>query len=306
MRECNDKLEFMYDNTKVQSGVYYWFNKLLSVCLDIFKYDGLPPYLPQKELETNLLLQRDGHALVFWTPKYGVITCWSDLYDMDLYYQPTKATYSQPVLGSGYKTIGKDCCVIYNNKLQHQVYTYQTDGGLRTFIGRYARALSDIDSTISIYTINKRVTDFPIAKNDKVKNSLLEFFKQLRLGKNAIISDECIIEGFKTIERAGDKSGDKLNDLLIAKDKILEGFFRDLGVRFYNPKKAQVTEDEVESNTQLLVVNTSEMLESRQEGIAEVNKMFGTKISVKLNEKFDVRNYNFSGVNSNENTNDSM
>lgn len=297
-----DKLDVVFDNTKVIDGVYFWFNKLLSVCLDIFKYDGLPPYLPQKELETNLLLQRDGHALIFWTAKYGVVTCWSELYDYDIYYQPTKATYAQPVLGSGHKTIGENCCVIYNNKLGHQVYTYYTDGGLRSFIGRYARMLADIDATIAIYTINKRVTDFPIAKNDKVKKSLSEFFKQLRSGKNAIISDECIIEGFKTIERGGDRNSDKLGDLLLAKEKILEGFFRDLGVRFYNPKKAQVTEDEVESNTQLLVINTSEMLESRQEGLKKVNEMFGTNINVKLNEKFDVRNYNMMGVSANGNT----
>ena len=301
-----DKLDVVYDNTKVLDGVYFWFNKLLSVCLDIFKYNNLPPYLPQKELETNLLLQRDGHALIFWTAKYGVVTCWSELYDYDIYYQPTKATYAQPVLGSGSKKIGENCCVIYNNKLGHQVYTYYTDGGLRSFIGRYARMLADIDATIAIYTINKRVTDFPIAKNDKVKKSLTDFFKQLRSGKNAIISDECIIEGFKTIERGGDKSGDKLGDLLLAKEKILEGFFRDLGVRFYNPKKAQVTEDEVESNTQLLVINTSEMLESRQEGLKKVNEMFGTNITVELNEKFDVRNYNMMGVSANGNANNKM
>lgn len=301
-----DKLDVVFDNTRVIDGVNFWFNKFLSVCLDIFKYGGLPPYLPQKEIETNLLLQRDGHSLIFWTPKYGVVTCWSELYDIDLYYQPTKATYAQPVLGSGIKTIGTDCEVIYNNKLGHQVYTYNTDGGLRTFIGRYARMMADMDATISIYTINRRVTDFPIAKNDKVKNSLERFFKQLRSGKNAIISDECIIEGFKTIERGGDKNGDKLGDLLLAKEKILEGFFRDLGVRFYNPKKAQVTEDEVESNTQLLVINTSEMLESRREGLERVNKMFGTKITVDLNEKFDVRNFNLMGVSANDNTNDSM
>ena len=97
-----------------------------------------------------------------------------------------------------------------------------------------------------------------------------------------------------------------MGDLLLAKEKILEGFFRDLGVRFYNPKKAQVTEDEVESNTQLLVINTSEMLESRREGLERVNKMFGTKITVDLNEKFDVRNFNLMGVSANDNTNDSM
>lgn len=301
MRKINDILGLTFEVSDVAGGVNFWFNKLLSICLDIFDYENLPPNLPKKEIETNLLLQRDGHALIFWALEYGVVTCWSELFDYDIYYQPTMATYAQPKLGSGQKRLGKDAVVIYNNRLGSQCYTMVCDGGLRTFIGRYARMLADIDATISIYTVNQRVTDFPIAKNDKVKRSLTEFFRQLREGKNAIISDDCIIESFKSVERGNHTNGDKLNDLLIAKDKILESFFRDLGVRFYNPKKAQVTETEVESNTQLLVVNTSEMLECRQEGIEKVNGMFGTNIKVKLNEKFDINNYTGGALNGNTN-----
>jgi hypothetical protein len=78
---------------------------------------------------------------------------------------------------------------------------------------------------------------------------------------------------------------------LLAKDKILEQFFRDLGIRFYNPKKAQVNEEEIEATTQLLVINTDDMLKARQEGIARVNKHFGLNISVRLNDKFDISNY---------------
>lgn len=306
MRELKDKLDFVYDTTDVESGAFYWFNKLLSVCLDIFDYDNLPPSLPKKELETNLLLQRDGHASVFWTPKYGVVTAWSDLFDENQYYQPTKCIYAQPKLGSDTLTIGVNCEVIYNNRLGYKVHTYNTDGGLRTFIGRYARMLADIDSTISIYTINSRITEFPVAKNDKVKKSLEQFFAKLRSGKNSIISDELILESFKTIDRSVNAGRDTINDLLIAKDKILENFFRDLGVRFYNPKKAQVSVEEVESNTQLLVINTAEMLECRQEGIERVNKTFGTNIKVSLNEKFDITKYTSQGGNDDGYTNDSM
>lgn len=286
-----DKFNPLCDITNVNSGVWYWFNKLLSVCLDIFDYDGLPENLPKKELETCLLLQRDGHALVYWTLEYGLVTVWSNLFEQDLYYRPTKATFGNPVLKTRTLTIGKDCEVIWNNRLGSNIFTWTTDGGLRSFIGRYARMLADIDSTISIYTINQRATSYPIAKNDKVKTSLETFFKKLKQGKTAIIADDTIIESFKNVDITGRSNADKLNDLLIAKDKILESFFRDLGVRFYNPKKAQVSVEEVESNTQLLVVNTSEMLECREEGVERVNKLFGTNISVKLNEKFDITNY---------------
>lgn len=277
--------------TDVNTGVWYWFNKLLSICLDIFDYEGLPENLPKKELETNLLLQWDGHAIVFYTVEYGLVTCWSDLYEPDIYYQPTKAVYAQPVLGSGERTIGKDCEIIYNNALGNHVFTWNTDGGLRSFISRYAVLLADIDCTIDTYIINTRAASFPVAKNDKVKQSLMTFFKNLRKGKRSVISDDTIIESFKNIDILGRSVNDRINDLLIAKDKILESFFRDLGVRFYNPKKAQVSVEEVESNTQLLVVNTSEMLSSRQEGIDRVNRHYGTNIKVKLNDKFDITNY---------------
>ena len=55
----------------------------------------------------------------------------------------------------------------------------------------------------------------------------------------------------------------------------------------YNPKKAQVTEDEVEANTQILIISTDDMLKERQKGVERVNDMFGTSISVKLNPKYE-------------------
>lgn len=284
------------DNTSVYDGIIYWFNKLLDICMDMFVYDGLPDTLPAREIETNLLLQDTGHALIFYTPQHGIITCWSELYGYDIYYKPTNATYSQPVLGSGTLTIGEDCEVIYNNRLESGYYTFNSDGGLRSFILRYARQLADIDSTIAIYTINQRATEYPIAKNERTKQSIKEFFTKLKEGTTDIIVDDFILEAFKSVSRSRDLSGDKINDWLIAKDKILEQFFRDLGIRFYNPKKAQVSDDEVNANTQLLVVNTDDMLTARREGIERVNRHYGTNIMVSLNDKFDITKY-VGGVN---------
>ena len=67
---------------------------------------------------------------------------------------------------------------------------------------------------------------------------------------------------------------------------MLEMFYRDIGLKMYNPKKAQVTNDEIEANTQILLISTDDMLKERREGIERVNTMFGTSISVDLNEKY--------------------
>lgn len=299
LKNPRKNMDMIADNTIVADGFNYWFNKLLDVCLNMFIYEGLPDTLPARELETCLLLQQDGHALVFYTPRYGVVCAWSELYGYDLYYKPTRAVYSQPVLGSADLVIGEDCEVIYNNSLESGYYTYTSDGGLYTFLSRYARALADIDSTISIYTINKRAVDYPIAKNEKTRQSIQAFYKKLKEGTTDIIVDDFILEAFKSVERGMVNNGDKLNDLLVAKDKILEQFFRDLGIRFYNPKRAQVNSDEINATTQLLVINTDDMLKARQEGIKRVNEHYGLNISVRLNDKFDINNY-IEGVTSYE------
>ena len=53
-----------------------------------------------------------------------------------------------------------------------------------------------------------------------------------------------------------------------------------------NPKKAQVSEDEIVANSQILLISTDDMLKERREGIERVNELFGTSITVDLNPKY--------------------
>lgn len=277
----------LYDVADVKLGYNYWYFKLFNILLDLFEYDNLPQGLPQREIELNLLMT--GHAVVLSKKDGGLFTPMTSLYDFDEYYQPTRAVFANPVVKSALSyTIGKDCEIIYNNKLQDSLYYIKADGGLNTFVKRYARQLADVESTLNIYTVNARLTSYPVANDGNVMESLKLFFKKLTLGKRAIISDNSIIEEFRNVDINRSNIGDGVNDWLIARDKILEQFYRDLGVKMYNPKKAQVTDDEVESNTQLLLISTDDMLKEREAGIERVNDMFGTNIVVRLNPKYNI------------------
>jgi hypothetical protein len=129
----------------------------------------------------------------------------------------------------------------------------------------------------------------PVTDDNSVVESIKLFFKKLAKGERAIITDNNIIQKFRAVDINPHPIKDGINDLLIARDKILEQFYRDIGIRMYQPKKAQVTESELESNDQLLLINSDDMLKARQEGLERVNNMYGTDISVKLNKKFDVK-----------------
>ncbi len=277
-------VDCMYNVSDVENGYNYWIWKLLNICLDIFKYDNLPSSLPAREIESNLLLT--GHCFIF--PYKGeLITTVTSIYGFDKYYNPTQATYAQAVIGSQSNLNIDNYAIIYNCSLKDNVLNIPADNSLLTFIQRYARMLADIESTINIYTVNMRLTSIPVATTDNAKSSLRKFFDKLKLGNNEIVVDTPIIESFRNVEITSNKTTDTLTDLLQCRDKILEMFYRDIGVRFRNNKRGNMTEEEVESDTQVLLISLDDMLNQRAEDIDKnVNAKYGTNISVSINERF--------------------
>ena len=281
------KVKGMYEVSDVRNGYDYWFFKILNLLLQMFEYENLPESLPAREIECNLLLT--GHCCIVPVNDGTLFAPLSSIFGYDRYYQPDRMVFANPVVNSSREwKIGKDCEIIYNSSLKDSIWYIKTDNGLYTFIGRYARQLADIEATLNIYMVNARLTATPVTDDNNVAQSIKAFFKGLVFGKREIITDSSMIENFRNVEFAKPVTGDKANDWLVARDKILEQMYRDLGIRMYNPKRAQVTESELESNDQLLLIAADDMLKARQEGIEKVNRMFGTNIEVYLSEKFDI------------------
>lgn len=281
-------IKMMYDVADVSDGYNYWNFKLLNLIINMFEYEGLPESLPAREIELNLLMT--GHAVIIARRGGKLFTPITSISGYNEYYQPTWAVFANPKVISWKRwKIGIDCSIIYNNSLQDSVFYLKSDSGLLSFINRYARQLADIESTINIYLVNSRASWMPVTDDNITLESVKLFLKKLVAGKRSIVTDSNIIQKFRSVDLNPHPVKDGINDLLIARDKILEQFYRDVGIRMYQPKKAQVTESELESNDQLLLINTDDMLQARQRGLEAVNDMFGTDIKVRLNKKFDVR-----------------
>ena len=299
------KVKNMYDVADVKRGCDYWFFKILNLLLQMFEYENLPEYLPAREIELNLLLT--GHCCFVPVNDGTVFVPLSSVYNVDRYYQPTEMVFANPIISSSKAwKIGDDCEIIYNSSLKNSIWYIPSDDGLYTFIARYARQLADIEATLNIYLVNARLTAVPVTDDNNVAQSIKAFFKSLVAGKREIITDSSLIENFRNVDILNNKTADRAQDWLIARDKIFEQMLRDIGIRLYNPKKAQVTESELESNDQLLLISTDDMLKSRKEGLERVNDMFGLDIRVKLNDKFDivkVTNNNNGGLNNENNRN---
>ena len=285
----------LYDTADVACGYDYWFFKLLNYCLGIYQYENLPKSLPGRELLMNLILT--GHAVVFQN-KSNLVTTKTQLFDFDEYYRPTKAVYGNVKIKSRTLSLGVDSEVIYLTRIEGNVLMQQAvDSGLKTFICRYARQLADVESTANIYMVNIRNTSFPVASDEPTKQQVEGFFRKLILGKRAVITDNIVQQSFHNIDYSTTRSNDTLNDVLIARDKILANFFQDIGIKYrQEQKKAQMTEDEIETDEQLLMLDVNQMLEVQKEGIERVNNLFGTDIRVKINPLYDRKTYRKEGV----------
>ena len=309
IRALEQRIKNLYDVADVLNGFDFWFWKITNLLMQMFDYKNLPEELPAREIELNLLLT--GHCAVLNTADGRLYAPLSTLYGIGLYYQPTEVIFADPAVeGLPSYVIGKNTSVIYNSSLKDNIWFIRTDNGLLSFIKRYARMLADVESTINIYTVNQRLTAVPVTEDQNVAQSIKAFFKKLIQGKREIITDNNLIESFINVDIISKTTlKDGVNDWLIARDKILEQMYRDLGVRMYQPKKAQVTESELESNDQLLLISLDDMLKSRKEGIEKVNEMFKLNIKVELNDKFDIikvtnNNNNNQGGFNNENNNE--
>lgn len=294
-KRIRDTINSMYDVADVKIGFDYWFFKLLNFCLTIFEYENLPPSLPKREIELNLLLT--GHAVIF-TDKADLVTACTTLYNYDRYYNPTQAVFAQPRMQS--KTLyladndisRQNAVVIYNNDLKDNILYIPSDGALLTFISRYARRLADLESSENIYTVNTRLTSFPVGSTDGVIANIKKFFNSLTLGKREVITDDAIINSFRNVDITRSNTKESVNDIITARDKVLEQFFRDIGVKmFADNKKAQLTDNEVDANNQLLLISLESMLKSRQDGIDAVNEFYGTNINVKISDNFNRENF---------------
>jgi hypothetical protein len=120
-----------------------------------------------------------------------------------------------------------------------------------------------------------------------VRQSIIDFFNNLTLGKRAVITDDKVLNAFKSVDINNSSRSDNIISLLDARDRILEMMYRDIGIKLNRPKRAQVNSEEVNVDNNLLLINTNDMLKNRKIGIEKVNNMFNTNINVTLNKYFN-------------------
>ena len=245
----------------------------------MFKYNGLPDTIPQKWLEHYLLVNgqcvfiKDGEDLIATTGGMGGLP--------DRYYIPTQYIVANPYVKPETRktyTIGEDCVLIRND-------TYSQ--GILPLLIRYDSQLVENDVTMNVADIIARAMLTMSAIDTQTKESIEKWLCDLRKGKLSAIGELPAMVGnqdrslnitpFQQVAAI-------FTDLIEYHQYLKAGKYNELGLNAnYNMKRESINSNESQLNDDMLHPLIDDMLARRREALEEVNKMFGTNITVDFN-----------------------
>ena len=251
----------------------FWRDNLFERLMRLFIWEGTGELDP-KEIEERVLMA--GHCGI---AKYkGKPTAFFGSFFGVTVYQDEWTGYNvhSPIYSNTFK-IDKNIAIINNNSLRNPSLEH---------VNHYAKLLAHADVTLMLQMVQARdAGGVPIAQNEKAKQSLLQYQKDVYNGKLATVSD---LAGIGVNFLGADRHTNlDINAVWDVRTKLLKAFYADIGVRATFDKRSNAVVDEITSDSSMLLYNVSDMLEERKKGAEKVNKLFGTNWSVRLSDQIN-------------------
>lgn len=251
----------------------FWRDNLFERLMRLFIWEGTGDLKP-KEIEERVLMA--GHCGI---AKYkGKPTAFFGSFFGVTVYQDEWTGYNvhSPIYSNTFK-IDKNIAIINNNSLRNPSLEH---------VNHYAKLLAHADVTLMMQMVQARdAGGVPVAQNQKAKESLYQYQKDIYNGKIANVSD---LAGIGVNFLGADRHTNlDINAVWDVRTKLLKAFYADIGVRATFDKRSNAVVDEITSDSSMLLYNVSDMLEERKKGAEKVNKLFGTNWSVRLSDQIN-------------------
>lgn len=203
------------------------------------------------------------------------------------YYLPSRFIIANPILGSKEVRIGENGVVIYNTKIDKYVWTGTGPifaSGLCDYIAQTATILTDNIISINCVQVNTRVSTFFTADSESQALEGEVTLKKMYAGCPYLILKSDILEKLNINPVNAAAASQNITELIELNNFVISSFFQNIGIRANNNmKRERLVTDEVEAQNDYLEINVLEFLAPWQDGLDEVNKMYGTSLKVHLN-----------------------
>ena len=257
------------------TGLNRYFERyLMQKAISVFEWK-----LPENWAKNYFLyvLYSWGFISVVKTDKYGVIPQACSLRGYNVFYQPTHAVISNPLLsGILEPKIGEQCTLF---KLQPDY------GGIFDLVSYHANLMALTAQGIATNLLNTKLAYVFGAENKAQAESFKKMFDSIGSGEPAVFIDKKLFDEEGKPKWFTFSQNIKENyivpDMLSDLRKIEEMFDTEIGIPNANTdKRERLITDEVNANNFEVKSKCELWLESLQEAAKETNAMFGTDISV--------------------------
>lgn len=278
--------------TNVQHNFNIYFDMLTNKCCNLFLWEGLPDTVDERALNLALVL--------------GGKVCWTKFNDKlyaltgsiggepNVYYEPQYFIIANPILGSkevrirredGSNSIeGLDGILMGNSDVD--IISDRPIGGLYGLIYQTAGLLADNISSLNCSQINGRVAQIWTADTQSMADTAQLILKEVYEGRPYKIVTQDMIDKVGVLPAAQTGQTNTLLNLIEAHRAILQDFYNEIGIGYQgNAKRERVNTAEVGLMRGCLDVSIWNMLDNRQEAVKKINELFGTSISVELNDE---------------------
>lgn len=256
--------------------------------LSIFHYENLPETIPEREFE--LILQSCRFGIVTKDEKTGkLFVFYGGLGGVpNEYYQPTQAIVTNPYLR--FSSVLKLDDYIKNDGNAVVIWNDRVHIGLMPMFIRNAELLAECDISLKYGLVKKRFMNIVTADDDTTKASVQEMFDNVEDGTGfGIVVTKQFLDDSSVgkIETGLSNNSADLKDIIETKQYILGSWYNELGLNAnFNMKRESINESESDMNEDALLPLIDDMLLSRKKGVEEINKKFGTSISVELSSSW--------------------
>ena len=269
----NELMSYRSTAKRMNDRVYTnYVNRLSLIARSVFEWNGLEELgIDEKWIEKYLF--RDGACVFYRDPIFGIMVARMNPagnynhYDEPTVIQPYATGYTY----EGETLINKLNCVIIRNN-DDMLPTLPT-------IELYAMKLTNIDRTIDV-NIQAQKMPIIIKCSDKQKLTLKQVILQRDDNEPVIFGDKSLdTTEMEVLNTGAPIVFDKLE---LQKHMIWNECMTMLGVNNSNQdKKERLVDDEVQANNEQVEINYEIMLKARELACEQINKLFGTHISVK-------------------------
>ena len=289
-------------NTKADLALVRSKNRLFSArvsymllrAMEIFEWKDLPPTLDPRALELYLLTQ--GYALVVRCDSHNSSCGTSDdkpegIYalaggiggQLDASYFPTLGIPVSPYLNLHIDSVEEQ-------RLGKAIALVRGDAncvGLMPMMSLYGGEQAEAFLTLRLQLVNLRTNKLLQADSDSVKEDAKSYLRKIdEEGELGVIGSKKffdMLNGIKTEDYSAGSAGQSVKDTIEAIQYLDGKWFNELGLNAtFNMKREAINDDEVGAGEDTLFPLIDDMLQWRKKGAEEINRLFGTSISVDL------------------------